>query len=142
MTTTTTKILDQATKTELGDPCGWRVYRDGDRDYQFKGWKVGQGETGSGGTSGYKCDWNRGTKIRIWITTGGRIITGAECWSHWQGAETQHRAAAHKTADEALEWLRRDSYTGDHLGPASKEAWEQACEAVPSLDGLDVEMVA
>lgn len=136
------KILDQATKDELGEPKDFRVWRDGARDFQFRGWLVGEGETGSGGTSGYKCDWNRGTKISILITTGGRIITAAKSWSCWQGEGDAYRAAAHKTPDAALAWLTEDSYTGDHLGPASKEAWEQACDAVPSLEGLDVEMVA
>ena len=137
----TTKILDQATLDELGEPKQIRVFRDGDRDLQFRGWKVGKGTTGSGGTSGYACDWNRGTRVRIWITTGGRIITGAESWSCWQGEEDRHRAAAHQSADLALAWLRGDSYTEDHLGPASKEAWEEACSAVPSLAGLDVEAI-
>lgn len=127
---------------ELGEPQDRQVIRDGDRDLRFRGWRVGKGTTGSGGSSGYACDWNRGTRIRIWITTGGRIVTGAEQWSCWQGEGETHRAAAHKTPEAALAWLTEDSYTGDHLGPASKEAWEDACTAVPSLAGLDVEMVA
>lgn len=133
------RILDQATKTALGEPKEVRVSRTGELDLQFRGWQVGFGDTGNGP---YRSDWTRGTKVWIWITTGAQIVTDVETWSNWEGETTRYRAAAHRDAESALSWLRLDSHTEDHLGPASKEAWEAACENVPSLEGLDVELVA
>jgi hypothetical protein len=130
-----TKILDQATRDELGEPKKIRVYRDGDLDLTFKGWRVGWALTS-------RYTNNRGTEIRIWITEAGKIITGAYGWSQWQNEGESYRAEVHAYPAEALVWLREDSNTGDYLGPLSKEAWEEACKAVPSLEGLDVEMVA
>jgi len=113
------------------------VKRDGDRDLHFRGRQVGAGEFGVGE---FWEDWNRGTRVTIYITAGGKIITAVLQWSRWQGETPElNRAAVHATADEALAWLTRDS--GGTLGRASKEAWAEACSIAPELAGQDVEEV-
>lgn len=133
-------ILTNETRAALSDPAEIRVTRDDDRDFAFLGWLIGEGEDGTGGTSGYDCDWNRGRKFRIFLTDRGRIITRVKRWSCWQGENDQFEAAVHKDAASALAWLRR--LQGGSLCAGAKAAWENACDAVPSLAGLDVERVA
>jgi hypothetical protein len=63
----------------------YRIGRDGDRDLTFTGKLIGTGKGGSGGTSGYPCDWNRGVTVRIYRTTGGKYVVAWDHWSQWQG---------------------------------------------------------
>lgn len=117
----------------------YRVERDGDLDLKFDGEKIGTGEHGTGGTSGYSGDWTRGTDVTIYLTEAGSIITAVTQWSRWDGEGSLHRAAIHSTPADALAWLVRDC--GGSLGPASKKAWENACEH-KALSDADVEHVA
>jgi hypothetical protein len=117
-----------------------RITRDGERDLGFTGRVVGAGTCGTGGSSGYACDWNRGTDVNIYLTVGGRIVTAVHQWSMWQGERDSYRAAVHDTPAAALVWLVEDA--GGELGPASKEAWEEACSEAPELAGQDVEEVS
>ncbi len=117
----------------------FRVSRDGARDLVFVGRLVGEGEHGTGGSSGYARDWTRGTVVKIYLTAGRRIVTAVHQWSRWQGEGDLYRAAAHETGAAALAWLVDDC--GGVLGPASKAAWEAACASCPELAGQDVEGV-
>ena len=116
-----------------------RVVRDGDRDLVFTGRLVGEGSHGTGGNSGYRKDWTRGTDVRVYLTDKGLVVTTVHQWSRWQGEGDLHRAAVHGTPADALDWLVADC--GGELGPASKEAWESACADAPELAGHDVEEV-
>lgn len=109
----------------------YTVTRDGDLDLTFTGRLVGSGEHGSGGTSGYACDWNRGTKVCLYLTAAGHVVTAVHYWSQWQGESESDIAAVHAGGAEALAWLVDQD--GGELGPASKEAWTQAAEAEPEV---------
>ena len=115
----------------------YRVERDGNLDLVFTGEKIGEGSYGTGGE--HSGDWTRGTDVQIYLTEGGSIVTDVTQWSRWQGESSVHRAAVHSTGGEALAWLIADCH-GD-LGPASKEAWEEACKNAALAD-QDVEEVA
>ena len=114
------------------------VTRDGSLDITFTGRLVGEGEHGSGGSSGYASDWNRGTTVRLYLTAAGKVVTAVHQWSRWQGERDCYRAAVHGAAAEALAWLVEDA--GGDLGPASKEAWLQAAEAEPDVFTAAVEV--
>jgi hypothetical protein len=119
----------------------YRITRDGDRDLTFHGCLIGTGSQGSGGSSGYECDWDVGTEVEIYETRAGTIVTAVRQWSRWQGMDDSHRAAAHTDGASAYRWLLEDC-GGESLGRASKEAWTQACENCSLLTGRDVEEVA
>ncbi|NOX54289.1 MAG: hypothetical protein GXP27_07570 [Planctomycetes bacterium] len=63
----------------------YTVRRDGDRDLEFTGVELGSGSMGTGGTSGYACDFDRGTEVSIYRTTGGRYVAAVRQWSRWEG---------------------------------------------------------
>jgi hypothetical protein len=132
MDITETTILPRRPDPELFEDAAkrFRVKRDGDRDFEFRGWQLGMGSRDSG--------VGRGVDVVIYLTTGGRIITKIKRWTSWQNEVDRHAAAAHRTAAAALQWLRDDS--GGELGRASKAAWEEACNG-GILDGLDVERI-
>jgi hypothetical protein len=128
----TTTMKDEAVR--------FRLERDGAVDLGFYGWLIGKGEHGTGGNSGHECDWTRGTVVRVYVTTAGRIVTVVMRWSRWRGERSpRHDTAVHATPGEALNWLREDN--GGSLGDASKYAWETACAECPALEGCDVEEV-
>lgn len=118
----------------------YRIERDGDRDLEFTGSLLGEGSHGTGGNSGYSCDWNRGTTVRIYRTEGGHYICAVRQWSQWQGEGELNRASVCSTAEEVLAWLTDDC--GGDLGRASKEAWEKAGKVNDGISDLEVEEVA
>lgn len=123
----------------LGEISRWLIQRDGARDLSVSGWRLGKGESGTGGSNGYRGDWTRGIEVRIWLVRSGRLITGVRRWSRWQGEHDHYEAAVHETAESAYSWLTED---GDGvLGEEHKEAWEQACAAYGSLAELGTEVV-
>jgi hypothetical protein len=133
-----TTTFDKAAATaELGEPTGFELERDGARNLGFTGWKIGFGSHGNG--SQFEKDWTRGTKVRIYLTTGGRLVTSVSRWSHWQGERSRFASAAHATPEAALAWLVEDA--GGELGVASKKSWEAACSKWSALEGADVEQV-
>jgi hypothetical protein len=135
---TSTLAFDRAAAVvELGEPTGFELERDGARNLAFRGWKIGFGSHGNG--SQFEKDWTRGTKVRIYLTTGGRLVTSVSRWSHWQGERSRFASAAHATPEAALAWLVEDA--GGELGVASKEAWEAACSKWSALEGAHVEQV-
>lgn len=136
----TTTFDRDSTRQQLGPVQAYRVQRDGDLDLLVNGWLLGEGEHGTGGSSGFRRDWTRGVKVRIWLTLYGELVAGAHRWSRWQGEHDRYSAARHESAEDALDWLREDASDGE-LGPASKEAWEAACDAWNGLAGQDVEVV-
>lgn len=97
---------------------------------------------------GYLVGWNeidvsavpRGTKVSIYVTRSGKIVTAVYQWQ--RGAQNEKRryaAAVHVKPEEALEWLIKDG--GKRLGKASRDAWELACEVWPPLQGREVEVI-
>ena len=109
----------------------YTLTRDGDRDLTFTGWRVGEGEHGSGGTSGYECDWNRGVKVRIYLTRGGRAVVSRRHWARGQGAGESHEADLYDSAEALLTGLRDED---GRLRAAEKIAWDDACGNVAGLE--------
>lgn len=106
--------------------------RDDNRPLRFQGYLVGFNEVNP--------DASRGTAIAVFVTRRDKIVTSVHQWQKDIKRERQrHAAAAHDTAEEALAWLIEDGR--GHLGKASKEAWELACQVWPALQGYEVEVV-
>lgn len=123
----------------------WTLERDGDRPLRFRGEQLGEGESGSGGTSGYRCDWNRGVKVRIFrLASGGGYVVARSYWSHWQGEDGRAEATVCPTAAALLEALRDD---GGEIRRAEAAALDDAAAvdegiaavAVEDLDGGEVQ---
>jgi len=130
-------LWEYLTRELLGPPETHRIPRDGGRDLEVHGWLIGEGSHGYGGT--YPSDWTRGTVVRIYRTVSGRYVTAVRQWSAWEGESDSHRAAVCDEPEGVLRWLVDDA--SGKLGPASKEAWRNACLTDPDLHGLDVERV-
>jgi hypothetical protein len=119
----------------------YQVHRDGDRPLRFRGVLLGEGEHGTGGTSGYKCDWNRGVKVRIYRRkAGGYVVTWAH-WSQWQGERGQRHAEVCATPEGVLIALRGGESTGGkgELRPAEAAALADAAESDDGLATIAVE---
>ena len=127
---------DEQAIAGLGEPEEFQIIRDRDRDLQFQGWLLGQGEDGTGSNG---RNWTRGSDVAVYLTTGNRLVTRIRRWSDWVGENTVFEAAAHRTDEEALAWLMEQG--GGELSPACKEAWEEACATYQPLKGRDVELV-
>jgi hypothetical protein len=123
----------------------FKVEREGSLPLQFEGYVIGQNlieEVES-----------RGTRVSIYVTKRGKIITHVYQWQRqdpviWANAgnegdppikRSRNAAAAHTESKAALAWLIEDG--GRSLGSASREAWEMACESWPPLQGQAVEVV-
>lgn len=116
----------------------YRIERDGDRPLRFNGVKIGEGESGSGGTSGYECDWNRGVKVSIYRTTGGNYIVRRYYWSQWQGEEDSSEAVLCHSPAELLAALRDDDGT---IRRAEAEALSAAEDEDEGIATIAVEQV-
>lgn len=121
----------------LGEVHAHRIVRDGDRDISFRGWLLGEGESGSGGTSGYRCDWTRGVTVKIYLTTGGNYVVSKSFWSRWQGEGESFEGGIYRSGEALLEALKTDGA----LRKAEKEAWEEACVDWAPLAALEAESV-
>ena len=117
----------------------YRIKRDDNRDLSFEGERLGEGSHGTGGTSGYECDWNRRTDVTIYKTATGRYVVSVHQSSRWLGERTLYRAWICERADGVLPSLIEDC--GGDLGIASKEAFEEACGADAELALHEVEAV-
>lgn len=126
----------KALTADLGTPTDIRIERDGDLDVAFTGWPIGTGAHGAGGNAGTD-GWTRGTEVTVYLATTGQIAIHVRQWTRWQGEHDRNRAGVANTAAKALAWLREDA--GGSLGPASKQAWEEACSNLPQLEGADVQ---
>jgi hypothetical protein len=99
--------------------------------------------------AGYLVGWNdidtsvpRGTRVCVFVTKRGKIITSVHQWQRELVGERQrerHDAGVHESAKDALAWLVQDG--GNRLGRASREAWDLACRVWPSLQGCEVEVI-
>lgn len=127
---------------DWSEPEAQLVRRSDDRDIRFNGWKLGGGSEGTGGSSGYACDWNRGTRIRLYLTEAGAVIIGRYSWSHWQG-ESDHYSAEVILPSAELGSLVLAALRGEdgRLGEAAKEAWESACDKFAPLGAEQEEVV-
>lgn len=112
-----------------------RIRSDGHKDLSFTGEVIGKGSRND--QSGF-----RGTLVLIFKTAGGNYVAHVHQWSSWQEESAVNRAEVFKgdQPEDIYNWLVEDA--GGILGPASKEAWEEACRNDPNLQGLDVETVA
>lgn len=110
----------------------FHVKRDDHLPLKFTGYLVGSNEVDP--------SVPRGTRVSIFTTRGGKIITSVHQWQRDESRERErHAAAVHTNPDAALAWLIKDG--GNQLGRASREAWELACRVWPALQGHEVEVV-
>jgi hypothetical protein len=106
--------------------------RDDNRPLRFQGYLVGFHEI--------DLDVPRGTAVLVFVTKSGKIVTSVYQWQRDAKRERErHDAAAHDTAEGALDWLIQDG--GGCLGRVSRQAWERACATWPPLQGYNVEVV-
>ena len=81
------------------------VTRDGDRDLAFEGWLLSEGIR----KPDILDNMSRGTSVRIYLTTGRRLVTAVRQWTQDQGGKVTrevNRAAVHTEPEAALSWLR------------------------------------
>lgn len=109
------------------------VPRDDGRPFSFSGTLVGYGPS-------KVINQIRGTKVEIFVTKAGKIITYVHQWQKdGPSPRERHAAAVHTTPMEAHDWLVGDG--GGKLGTCSREAWDMACKRCALFSGLDVEEV-
>lgn len=129
--------LAERLSATLGPPEPHIIKRDGDRDLALNAWVIGRGEVRATPDA---SQVERGTTVEIFLTNNGRLLASRTAWTRRPGvAEAVSRYASMPEAmPEALyRWLVQDGK--GKLGPASKEAWTQACRNVPPMAGLAVE---
>ena len=123
----------------------FKVERDSNLPLQFEGYLIGQNEIDD--------EAGRGTRVSVYVTRRGKIITHVYQWQRqdvaaWVNAgnegtppikRSRNDAEAHTEGPSALQWLIQDG--GSSLGAASREAWEMACSTWPPLQGQEVELI-
>jgi hypothetical protein len=133
--------MDEQTKTSETTPENqikrYTIKRDGDRPLSFRGQRIGEGNHGSGGSSGYECDWNRGVRVRIYRrAVGGYVVTWYH-WSQWQGEGSSLRATICATAGDVVTALRDDE--DGAIRQAEAEALADAAKVDDGLAAVSVE---
>ena len=114
----------------LGPPTLSFIGISGGRDIRTAAWLIGFGRVEAGGTP------PRATEVEIRLTEGGNLVTT----SRRRGVDVLSQTGrVNDTPDSAYRWLLDDGK--GKLGPASKQAWVQACRAVPEMAGLEFEDV-
>lgn len=134
MTTETTETTK--TPTPESPVKRWTIPRDGNRPLVFRGTRIGEGEHGSGGSSGYECDWNRGCKVRIYRRAVGGYVVTRYYWSQWQGEGAAHDATICADAAAVLAALRDDDGA---IRRAEAEALADAAGSDEALAAVSVE---
>ena len=124
--------------TNTSDGSSWKhtAQRTGAVDLAFTGWHVGYAEA-TDATAFAPYDWV-GIIVRVWVTTTGKIVTGA-VWRARRGDAAEYAAAVHEDAESARAWLVARSELGH--GDAGTHAWTMACRVVGEFAGMDVELV-
>lgn len=121
--------LSPELKTKLGPPESIPILIDNGLDGRANAWLLGTGEIGSK---------KRGTRVKIWITPGGTLLTNVTTWQSatFEGDfdSSSSHGQWHETPQAALDWLIRDG--GGKLGTASKEAWKHACTTFEPMLGM------
>lgn len=108
------------------------VERDDNRPLRFTGYLVGWNEV--------DLSVPRGTRVTVFVTRSSRIIAAVHQWQRGESGErNRHAATIHECPETALAWLIKDG--GNHLGRASREAWDMACQVWPPFKGHDVEVI-
>ena len=122
----------------LGPPQSCLITRQGDRDIYINAWVVGFGRTTVPADS---SKVEKGIDVTIRLTAGGALVTTRCAWTRTPDGESQESQTGqvHTAPDLAYQWLVKDGK--GKLGPASKEAWIQACLTVPPMNGLEFERV-
>lgn len=137
-TTTTTK---PETKPSPDRMMRRTIRRDGDRPLACTCEVIGRGSHGSGGSSGYACDNNRGVKVTIYRRQVGGYIVSRRFWSQWQGEGGRDEATICRTPADVLAALRSgadDEYPGT-IRDAEAEALRDAACVDEGIDGIAVE---
>jgi hypothetical protein len=129
-----TKLIDVK---ELGEAKPHRIDRDNARALLFRGWQVATGESGSGGNSGFRCDWTRGVNVTVYLTTGGNWIVARRYWSNWQGESARDEVDRVGGSINDLEAALVDGEDGC-FRPAEKEAWEGVRSELGLNDDMDM----
>lgn len=119
--------------TGMDNPKTWTCSRDGDRPLRFRGELIGEGESGSGGSSGYSCDWNRGVKVKIIRRVAGGYVLTRRYWSQWQGEGGGSEAMICGTPAALLSQLSHGP-EGDYLGQIGRAELEALHDAA-GVDG-------
>ena len=112
--------------------------RDGDRPLRGMLALLGEGKSGSGGNSGYSCDWTRGVNIEIYCRQSGGYAVSRHFWSRWQGESDRYEAWTADTPEAGLESLYGQERV---LRDAERAAWDQACKQNPELQPLAYEEI-
>lgn len=115
-------------KKRLGEPHKFQLPRDGKVDLLFRGWELAEGKDGSGGTSGYACDWTRGVKVDVFLTYKGMLVLWRDYWTRWQGEKGSSQAWICETPEDLAFALRDDEGT---IRPAELEALQHIAEVYP-----------
>jgi len=114
--------------------------RDDTIPLQFRGRCVGTTEVNEDATVG--------TKVSIFITGKGKIVTHIYQWQRKDGFQgeglapikrSRKVAGIHSEPQEAFAWLIQDG--NGRLGSSSRRAWEMACANWPALQGHDIEII-
>jgi len=115
------------------------IARSGTLGLRFRGRRIGEGHEGTGGTSGYSCDWDRGRIVRIYACAGAGYVLATTSWSRWQGEDGPIAAQVCATPAALLGALRDEDGL---IGAAEMAAWEDACDEDPALEALRYEEMA
>ena len=79
--------------------------------------------------------------VDILLTKGGRLVTTRRAWTRSaDGSRSDSQTSqVNESPARAYQWLVSDGK--GKLGPASKEAWVQACRNFPPMAELEFERV-
>lgn len=122
--------------TTIGPPESVLITRQGDRDIRVDAWTIGRGRT-TAPMDASRAE--RGIDVDIRLTVTGHVVTTRRAWTSTPdgGSHDSQTGQVHSTPHLAYEWLLKDGK--GKLGPASKQAWVQACKNVPPISGLAFE---
>ena len=129
--------------------------RDDDRPLRGRMALIGEGSHGTGGTSGYRCDWTRGVDVRIYAVEPREIPPTSAAvryryavsrvhWTKWLRESERREAWLVATPEALLASLREGDESAEERGnlyPAETEAWAEACKADPELAPLACEEI-
>lgn len=122
----------------LGQPKSHFLTISEGRDIHALGWTIGIGRLRDR-KSMIPGSAERGTDVEIIALKSGNLVTTRRTYSRGS-TENIHAATGrvNSTPQAAYNWLLEDG--NGKLGPASKQAWVQACQQFPPMKGLEYEV--
>ncbi len=122
----------------MTDSKQFTVTRDGKKDLQFTGVKIG-----SGSDHEHQGPQNsRWSEIDIFRTDSGRYVVAQVFRTRWQGEEDSRRAEVCESAAAVLELLEWEDEEGNSgISNMAKEALEAAAENDTAFEGITLEEV-